>query len=835
MSDEEVQIMDTPDDPGEGPTPTNVEGSDKTAPRTIESEMRQSFLDYAMSVIVSRALPDARDGLKPVHRRILYAMGEMGMSSTQPYKKSAYVVGEVLGKYHPHGDSSVYDAMVRMAQDWSLRYPMVDGQGNFGSVDGDGAAAMRYTEARMAKIASQMLGDLDKDTIDWAENYDGKLKEPSVLPAAIPNLLVNGADGIAVGMATKIAPHNLGEVLDAAITMIDDPDVTDEALMELVQGPDFPTGGIIYGRAGIRDALLTGRGRIVVRGKHEIEPMGNDRDRIVFTELPYQVNKANLLIAIAELAKDKVIEGISDLRDESDRRGMRMVIELKKDAITDVVLNLLWKHTNLQSSYSINNLALVDGLPKTLGLSGLLRVFLDHRFEVVTRRTQFELDKAEKRAHILEGLLTALDHIDDVVALIRGSADADAARTGLMDKFALSEVQAKAILEMRLQKLTGLESDALRSEHDELQKQIAYYRSVLADDGLVYGIIKDELTSIKGDFADERRTAIEDGEIDIDNEDLIPEEESVYIHTHQGYLKRMPVGTYKEQNRGGKGLKGMKAKEDDHITGTTLGSTHDWLCFFTNHGRVHWLKGYRVPIGSRHSRGKPVVNLINLEEGEKVENIIPVRDFEEEGQFLLFVTRAGIVKRTPLAAYKNIRVTGIKAIELREGDELLGVRRTDGMRDVIIATQKGQACRFDETEVRSMGRVASGVRGINLDDDDQVVGVAIAEEGCQLLTVTANGFGKRTELDEYRKTHRGGKGVRTIVVNERNGPVTALRTVTGEESLLIITREGMVVRSPVSQVRLQGRSTQGVTVMKLNGDDVVAQVAVVPNGGDEEE
>lgn len=839
MSEEDNTVevtvtTDNPDDPNL-PTPTDVAPSDRRERRAIEQEMRQSFLDYAMSVIVSRALPDARDGLKPVHRRILYAMSELGMSHTQGYKKSATAVGEVLGKYHPHGDSAIYDAMVRMAQDWSLRYPMVDGQGNFGSVDGDGAAAMRYTEARLAKIAAPMLSDIDKDTVDWAPNYDGRLQEPRVLPAAVPNLLVNGVDGIAVGMATKMPPHNLAEVIDATVKVIEDPETPIEELMELVKGPDFPTGGIIYGRAGIRDALLTGRGRIVVRGKHDIEQMSGDKDRIVFTEIPYQVNKANLLMQIADLAKDKVIEGISDLRDESDRRGMRVVIELKKDAITDVVLNLLWKHTPLQSSYSVNNLALVDGRPQTLGLKQLLRVFIDHRFDVVTRRTQYELDKAEKRAHILEGLLTALDHIDAVVALIRGSADADAAKAGLMDKFGLSEVQSKAILEMRLQKLTGLESDALRTEHAELMEQIAYYKQVLGDPQMVYGIIKDELAKVRADFADERRTAIEDGEIDIDNEDLIPEEESVYMFTSQGYLKRMALDSYKEQNRGGKGLKGMKAKDDDHLIGTTVGSTHDWLCFFTNHGRVHWLKGYRVPMGSRQSRGKPVQNLIQLEDGEKVENIIPVRDFEEEGQFLLFVTKNGVVKKTPLSAYKNIRVVGIKAIELRDGDELLAVRRTDGERDVIIATRQGQACRFDEADVRSMGRVASGVRGITLLEDDEVVGVAIAEPGCQILTVTKNGFGKRTPLEEYRKTKRGAKGVRTIVVDERNGGVRAIRTVTGEESLLLITKEGMVVRTRVEQVRLQGRSTKGVTIMKMNGQDTIVQVAVLPPAADEDE
>jgi DNA gyrase subunit A len=850
-----VAASGSPDDPAGIPTPTDVP-SDRREARTIEQEMRQSFLDYAMSVIVSRALPDARDGLKPVHRRIMYAMGELGMGHTQGYKKSAYVVGEVLGKYHPHGDSSVYDAMVRMAQQWSLRYPLVDGQGNFGSVDGDSAAAMRYTEAKLAKISSQMLGDIDKDTVDWDPNYDGRLKEPHVLPAAIPNLLINGADGIAVGMATKVAPHNLTEVLNAVMHLIANPEAQVVDLMEFVSGPDFPTGGIIYGRSGIRQAYATGKGRIIVRGLHHIEPMGNDKERIVFEELPYQVNKANLLMHIADLAKDKVIEGISDLRDESDRRGMRMVIELKKDAITDVILNQLWKHTPLQSSYSINNLALVNGLPRTLDLKTMLQVFIDHRFDVVTRRTQYELSKAQARAHLLEGLIFGLDYIEEIVELIKRSNDANEARAflqgatplpasvrkllegreGLPDvagigdnytPFALSDLQAKAILEMRLQKLTGLESEALRTEHAELMERIAYYTGVLADAQLVYGIIQEELAKVLADFGDERRTRIEDGEIDIEDEDLIPEETSVFTFTKDGYLKRMPLDTYKEQNRGGKGLMGMKSKEDDHVLGTTVGSTHDWLCFFTNTGRIHWLKGYRVPAGSRQSRGKPVQNLINLDDGEKIENIIPVRNFEVDGEFLFFATKNGLVKKTPLSAYKNIRQVGIKAIELRDGDELLAVRKTDGNQDIILATSNGQACRFDEDEVRSMGRVAAGVRGIKLAPGASVVAIAIAELGVELLTVTRNGYGKRTVLEEYRKTHRGGKGVRTIIVNERNGDVCALRTVEGDESLLVISKEGMVVRTPVSQVSQQGRSTQGVRVVRVSDGDVVTQVAVL--------
>jgi DNA gyrase subunit A len=828
------------DDPSGDPVPTTIAPSDRREARPVEAEMRQSFLDYAMSVIVSRALPDARDGLKPVHRRILYAMKELGMSHTQSYKKSAYVVGEVLGKYHPHGDSAVYEAMVRMAQQWSLRYPLVDGQGNFGSVDGDSAAAMRYTEAKLAKITREMLTDIDKDTVNWNPNYDASLKEPAVLPSAIPNLLVNGSDGIAVGMATKIPPYNLGEVLSASIHLIDNPEATPSDLMEFVQGPDFPTGGIIYGRSGPASAIVTGKGRIMVRGKYEIEDASKDKQRIVFTEIPYQVNKANLLMHIADLARDKVIEGISDLRDESDREGMRVVIELKKDAITDVVLNQLWKHTPLQNGFSANQLALVNGRPLTLGLKEMLTVHTSHRFEVITRRTQFDLTKAQARDHIVEGLLIALDRIDEVVALIKGSKDAESANNGLQSQFGLSDKQAKAILEMRLQKLTGLETTALRDEHEELLAFIKECESILGDEGRIYTIIKEDFIRIKDEFSDGRRTEIVDGEIDIEDEDLIPEEESVYMYTAEGYLKRMPLDTYREQNRGGKGLKGMKSKDEDHLIGTTVGSTHTWLCFFTNSGRIHWLRGHRVPTGSRQSRGKPVQNLIQLDEGEKVENIVAVEDFEEEGQFMFFATRGGVVKKTPLFAYKNIKKTGIKAIELRDGDTLLSVRKTDGNQDIILASRNGQACRFDEADVRSMGRVSTGVRGIRLNAGDAVASMAIAEAGAQILTITENGYGKRTMLEEYRKTNRGGKGVRTIKVNERNGPVQAIRTVQGDESLLLVTKDGMVVRSPVNQVSQQGRDTQGVTVMRTDDGDIITQVAVLPAvdepiEGDEEE
>ncbi|HET6399598.1 MAG TPA: DNA gyrase subunit A [Candidatus Thermoplasmatota archaeon] len=825
----------TPDG-GDGPGAPKMSaaGTLSIVARPIEQEMRQSFLDYAMSVIVSRALPDARDGLKPVHRRILYAMGELSLTPDRAYRKSALVVGDVLGKYHPHGDTSVYDAMVRMAQDWNLRYPLVDGQGNFGSVDGDGAAAMRYTEARLTRPAMALLADLDKETVAMAPNYDSSREEPTVLPAAIPNLLVNGSAGIAVGMATNVPPHNLGEVIDACVRIIDNPATTALDLLSVVRGPDFPTGGIILGRSGIASYLTTGRGRVVVRAKHHIEESG-DRERLVFTEIPYQVNKSQLLIQIAELAKDKVVEGISDLRDESDRRGMRVVIELKRDAIPDVVLNQLWKHTTLQQSFVVNNLALVDGRPRTLGVRELLQVFLQHRFVVVTKRTEYDLRKAEARAHLLEGLLIALANIDAVVALIRASADADAAREGLMSRFSLTDVQAKAILEMRLQRLTSLETDEVRQEHATLTEQIAYYRKVLGDPQEVYRIIREELLRFRAEFADERRTQISEAEADIDDESLIPEEESVFLFTSAGYLKRMPIATWRQQRRGGKGKRGLRTKEEDEVVEVTVGSTHDYLCFFTNQGRVHWLKGYRVPTGSAQAKGKPVVNLLALEPNELVETIIPVRDFgqpaaegEPPGPTLFFATKKGTVKRTALSDFRNVRAAGIIAINLDPGDELLAVRLTNGAQEVILATKMGQACRFEESQVRVMGRATTGVRGITLEDGDEVVSLAIAEPGTSLLSVTANGFGKRTELEEYRKTNRGAKGVRTIIVNERNGPVVAVRTVHGDESLLVITRMGMVVRTRVEEVRETGRSAQGVRIVSMEEGDAVTQVAVLP-------
>ncbi|MEA3143329.1 MAG: gyrase subunit [Thermoplasmata archaeon] len=848
--------------PPAAPTPSGVSA------RPIESEMRQSFLDYAMSVIVARALPDARDGLKPVHRRILYAMSELGMGPGSAYKKSARVVGEVLGKYHPHGDSAVYEAMVRMAQDWSLRYPLVDGQGNFGSVDGDSAAAMRYTESRLSRITLQLLEDLDKETVGYVPNFDATLQEPEVLPAAIPNLLINGSAGIAVGMATNVPPHNLGEIVDATVRLIDHPDADVASLLEIVKGPDFPTGGIIHGRGGILNALTTGRGKIVVRGKHAIESMGGDRERIIFTEIPYQVNKSDLIIKMAELAKEKVVEGISDLRDESDRRGMRIVIELKRDAISDVVLNQLFKHTDLQATFAVNNLALVDGRPRTMGLKQLLEVFLKHRFVVVTKRTEFELKKAEARAHLLEGLLIALANIDAVVALIRASADPETALGGLMARFGLSEIQGKAILDMRLQRLTSLETEAVRSEHAELVKQIAHLKAILADPKLVYAIIREELLKVRADFADKRRTQLADGDIDIDDESLIPEEESVFLLTRERYVKRMPLSTWREQRRGGRGRRGMKLKGSDTdvesdaaadvVVEASLGSTHDWVCFFTNRGRVYRLKGYQVPTGSANAKGKPIANLLALEPDESVQTIIPVRDFDEASQFLVFATRLGRIKRTALSDYKNIRENGIYAVILRDGDELLEVHRTDGASEIILATRNGQACRFEEGQVRVMGRQAGGVRGIRLrghesdeddepgasaedeadagdvKDPDEVVSLAVVTSGMQLLSVTERGYGKRTPVEEYRKTRRGGTGVRTIAVNERNGKVVSVRPVHGHESLLAIMRSGVVIRTGVDQIRETGRGAQGVRVVSLDGEDAVIQVVILPPDDEEE-
>jgi DNA gyrase subunit A len=811
------------------------ENVDRQKNRAIESEMKRAFIDYSMSVIMSRALPDVRDGLKPVHRRVLYAMHDMGLTYNKSYKKSARVVGEVLGKYHPHGDQSVYDTMVRLAQDFSLRYQLVDGQGNFGSIDGDSAAAMRYTEAKMAKISQLMLEDIKKDTVDWTDNFDGSLKEPVVLPAKLPNLLINGSSGIAVGMATNMPPHNLTEIIDALIRIIEDPYCSVPDLMEIVNGPDFPTGGIIYGKGGILQAYTSGKGLIKLRARTHFEEK-EKRKRIIVTEIPYQVNKSKLLQHIAELVKQKKIEGISDLRDESDRKGMRIVIELKRDAIEDVVLNQLFQHTQLQTTFGINNLALVNGEPKFLGLKDLLQHYVDYRVEVITRKTNYDLQKAKDRMHILEGLMIALDHIDEIISLIRKSKDADEARMGLMNKFELSEIQAKAILDMRLQKLTGLEIESVKSEYEDVKKLIEQLELLLSDKQHILDEIKRELLEMKETFGDERRSDIVEGEITVETEDLIPVQDVIVTITDSGYIKRISCDTYRVQRRGGKGLIGMKTKEEDVVVDSFMTSTHDYIMFFTNQGRAFWLKGYRIPEGGRHSKGKAIVNLLpRLDKDEIVQTAIPIHEFDDE-HFLVFSTRKGLIKKTVLSAYQNVRVTGIRAVKLEEGDELVGTRLSDGSQTIMLATAQGQACRFNETEVRPMGRVARGVIGVRLNPDDYVVSMAIVGEDGDLLTITENGFGKRTAISEYRKTHRGGKGVRTIITNERNGRVIFVRELTDEDEIMLTSREGMVVRIPVKDIRLQGRNTMGVRVMRLNeGDSVVSVAKVVESSNGEED
>jgi DNA gyrase subunit A len=802
--------------------------------RAIETEMKRAFIDYSMSVIMSRALPDVRDGLKPVHRRVLYAMYDMGLTYNKSYKKSARVVGETLGKYHPHGDQSVYDTMVRMAQDFSLRYQLVDGQGNFGSVDGDSAAAMRYTEAKMAKISKLMLEDIKKDTVDWVDNFDGSLQEPLVLPAKLPNLLVNGSSGIAVGMATNMPPHNISEVVDGLVRIIDNPHLSVPDLMEEISGPDFPTGGIIYGKGGILQAYTSGKGRIKLRGRTHVEEK-NNRKRIIVTEIPYQVNKSKLLQHIAELVKQKRLEGISDLRDESDRNGMRIVIELKRDAIEDVVLNQLFRHTQLQITFGINNLALVNGEPKFLGLKDLLQHYVDYRVDVITRKTTYELNKAKDRMHILEGLMIALDHIDAVISLIRKSKDADEAKTGLMTEFELSEVQAKAILDMRLQKLTGLEIESLKSEYEDVKKVIEQLELLLSDKQHILDEIKRELLEMKDTFGDERRSDIVEGEITVDTEDLIPVEDVIVTITDSGYIKRISCDTYRVQRRGGKGLIGMKTKDEDVVVDSFMTSSHDYIMFFTNHGKAFWLKGYKIPEGSRHSKGKAIVNLLpRLDKEEYVQTAIPIHEFDDD-HFLVFSTRNGLIKKTVLSAYQNVRVNGIRAIRLDEDDELVGTRLSDGSQTIMLATAQGQACRFDETEARPMGRVTRGVIGVRLNPKDFVVSVAIVSEEGDLLTITENGFGKRTPISEYRKTHRGGKGVRTIITNERNGRVIFVRELTGEDEIMLTSRDGMVVRIPVKDIRKQGRNTMGVRVMRLNDGDSVVSVAKVVESSDEED
>jgi len=797
-------------------------------PINIEEEMKKSFISYAMATIVSRALPDVRDGLKPVHRRILYSMHELGLAPDKPHRKSVRIVGDVLGKYHPHGDSAVYEAMVRMAQDFSTRYMLVDGHGNFGSVDGDGAAAMRYTEARMSKIALELLRDIDKDTVDFVPNFDETQMQPSVLPSRFPNLLVNGSGGIAVGMATNIPPHNLKETIDALLTMIDNPDIEVADLMQIMPGPDFPTGAQIMGMSGILEAYRTGRGRIVMRAVTEIEDMGGGKSRIIVTEIPYQVNKAKLVEKIAELVQTKQLDGISDIREESDRNGMRIVIELKRDVNASIVLNFLYKHTQMQETFGVNMLALVNGEPKVLTLKQVLEEYIKHQRDVVTRRTKFELDRAEARAHIVEGLLKALDFIDAVIALIRASQTDQEAKEGLMAKFDLSEKQAQAILDMRLRRLTGLERTRLLEEYDGLREQIAYLNAVLADDGKLMQIIADELREIADKYGDERRTKICTDYSDIDMEDLIQQEEMIVTMTHLGYIKRLTADTYKAQNRGGIGVKALSARDEDYVSQILTTSTHDWLLFFTNRGRVHRIKCWQIPEAGRTARGTAIVNILQLENGERINTVIPMsNETDYSDQFLILATKLGIIKKTPLEEYKNLRNVGLRAINLRDDDELISAVMTDGKRELFIGTHEGLSIRFHENDVRDMHRVATGVRGIKLRSGDFAVDMGVVEEGMMLLSISENGYGKRTGFDEYRQQTRGGLGMRAIKVNEKTGPLVALKSVDDNHDIMLISSDGTVIRVSATDISEMGRSTQGVKIMRLReGDSVVAAEVV---------
>ena len=791
----------------------------------IEKEMKKSYIDYAMSVIVQRALPDVRDGLKPVHRRILYSMNEIGLTPEKPFRKSAAIVGDVLGKYHPHGDASVYDALVRMAQDFSLRYPLVHGHGNFGSVDGDCAAAMRYTEAKMPKISSEMLDDIEKNTVDFMPNYDERLQEPTVLPSKVPNLLMNGSSGIAVGMATNIPAHNLTELINAIVALIDEDNVSDDELLTLVKGPDFPTGGIIVGREGIRNAYLTGRGKIIVRAKTDIEEHGNGRYRIIVNELPYQVNKARLIENIADLVKDKRIEGISDIRDESDRDGMRIVIELKRDANPKIVLNQLLKNTQMQDTFGAIMLALVNNEPKILTLRQMLEHYIDHRKDVIVKRTKFDLDKALARAHILEGLRIALDYIDEVIAIIRAAYDDAAER--LMKRFNLSEIQANAILEMRLKTLSGLQREKIEEEYAELMKQIERFREILASERLVCEIIKEELLEIKAKYGDDRRTQIIAAEGEFEAEDLIKEENTVIALTHFGYIKRMPIDTYKSQRRGGRGITGIQTREEDFVEQIFTSSTHSTIMFFTNKGKVYRLKGYEVPEAGRTAKGTALVNLLQLDGDERVTAVIPIEAFTED-QYLLMATRGGMIKKTKLMEYNNVRKSGLQAIALKDEDELIDVRLTDGARNIVMVTHEGMSITFAESDVRSVGRVSQGVIGIKLDEDDYVVGMEpIYDEKACLLAITENGFGKRTEVEEYRVQNRSGKGVITYKTTPKTGKVIGIKIVTDEDDVMLITDTGIVIRLEVKEVSILGRSTQGVTLMRSNDGGKVVSVAKI--------
>ncbi len=814
-------------------------------PINIEEEMKTAYIDYSMSVIVSRAIPDVRDGLKPVHRRVLYAMNELGLAPNKPHKKSARIVGEVLGKYHPHGDSSVYDAMVRMAQEWSLRYPLVDGQGNFGSIDDDPPAAMRYTEARFRRIAEDMLADIEKETVDMRLNFDDSLEEPTVLPSKIPNLLVNGASGIAVGMATNMLPHNLTEVVDGVIKYIDNKDVTIEELMTVIKAPDFPTGGTIYGYDGVRQAFMTGRGRVVLRGKAEIEVQDNGREWIIISEVPYQVVKSDLVKKIAELGDEKKIEGISEVRDESDRNGIRVVIELRKEALSNVVLNQLFALTSLQTSFGVNNVAIVNGIPKILNLKDFIRYFVEFRQDVIIRRTTWELRKAEERAHILEGLLIALDHLDEVIKLIRASADADIAKAGLMSNFALSEIQAKAILEMRLQRLTGLERDKIREEYTELMKTIEWLKRVLAEEPLRMQIIKDETLEVQTRYGDERRTNIEYAAGDFNMEDLIADDEVVVTISHLGYIKRTPSVDYKTQNRGGRGSKGSAARDEDFIEHMFMATNHNYILFFTQMGRCFWLKVYEIPEGEKTGKGRAIQNLISIPKEDKIMAYIPVDNLDEdaylESNYIIFCTKQGTIKKTTLKAYSNVRAGGVNAIEIREGDELVQVSMTSGKSEVVISTKNGKAIRFNEETVRPVGRNSVGVRGVTLEDsNDEVIGMVTVNtenKNETIMVLSEKGYGKRSYLNDpetgeeiYRVTNRGGKGVKTINVTDKTGHLIAILNVTDNDHVMIINKSGIAIRLAVEQLRVMGRAAQGVRVIRLNASDEIAAVAKIENG-----
>ncbi|MEC7127594.1 MAG: DNA gyrase subunit A [Bacteroidota bacterium] len=822
------------------------ESGERIIPVSIEDEMKTAYIDYSMSVIVSRALPDVRDGLKPVHRRVLYGMQELGVRSNSSYRKSARIVGDVLGKYHPHGDSSVYDTMVRMAQDWSLRYPLVDGQGNFGSVDGDSPAAMRYTEARLKRAAEELLSDLDKDTVDFSPNFDDSLEEPTVLPTRIPNLLVNGAAGIAVGMATNMAPHNLTEVINGTIAYIDNKDIDIEGLMEHVKAPDFPTGGTIYGYEGVKDAFHNGKGRIVMRGKATIEEIRENREAIIVTEIPYQVNKADMIQKTAGLVNEGRIEGISEIRDESDRKGMRIVYEIKRDAIPNVVLNKLYKYTALQTSFSVNNIALVNGRPQVLNLKDLIVHFVDHRHDVVVRRAQYELKKAEERAHILEGLIIASDNIDEVIALIRSSKSPDEAREKLMKKFKLSEIQSKAIVEMRLRQLTGLEQDKLRAEYDNLLKTIEDLKDILSREERRMDIIKTELEEIKSKYGDERRSIIEYSANEMRIEDLIPNEEVAVTISHAGYIKRTSLTEYKVQNRGGVGSKGSSTREKDFLEKLFVATNHNWLLIFTEKGRCFWMRIFEVPEGNKAAKGRAIQNLINIEQDDKVKAYVVVKDLKDEeyitNNFIVMCTKKGVIKKTSLDAYSRPRTNGINAIGIRVGDELLEAKLTNGENEILLAIKSGRAIRFNESTVRPMGRTASGVRGISMTESDEVVGMVTVEDFSKtVLVVSENGYGKRTYLNDpetdepiYRVTNRGGKGVKTLNITDKTGNLIAIKDVTDEDDLMIINKSGITIRMHVADIRSQGRATQGVKLINLKGSDHIAAVAKVERDEDEE-